>query len=92
MGHWVFEIDNASGDEEEVVFEVKVNYIPGMMSERWKIKSMDKPLSKRFKDELWKNLNVNIDEKEWVETPKCMVKRNFDIEGWIKTWEEEDSQ
>ena len=90
MGHWVFEIDGVSEDDEEVVFEVKVNYCPGMMSERWKIKSMDKPLSKKFKSELWENLNVNIDEKEWVETPKSMVKRNFDMEGCIKTWEVEE--
>ena len=89
MGHWVFEIDNASGDEEEVVFEVKVNYIPGMMSEKWEIKSMSKPLSEKFKSELWENLSVDIDNTDHIKTPKNMIPRNFEMKGCIKTWEEE---
>ena len=53
--------------DEKVVFEVEVKYAPGIMNEEWKIKSMPEPLSEKFKDELWDNLGVDINDKKWVE-------------------------
>ena len=52
--------------KEKVVFEVTVKYTPGMMDTKWEIKSMPEALSEKFKDEVWNNLSVNIDETDWV--------------------------
>ena len=98
MGHWVLEIDGRDVFKEEmvfdedVVFEVKVRYRPGVMDALWKIKSMSKPLSKKFKSELWDNLNVDIEKLKWVETPKNIGKKDEleikkmigILEGWLK--------
>ena len=52
--------------EEEVVFEVKVKYTPGVMDTRWMIKTMPEALSEKFKNELWEEFTVNVDELDWA--------------------------